>query len=59
LASLAAYEEFANGPLSVGEYLMSFTKPLAFANFAFDDPMPAIVELPVAVWNRLARRVAK
>jgi D-aspartate ligase len=56
---MAAYDEFANGTLSVREYLMSFTKPLAFANFALDDPMPAIVELPVAAWNRLARRVAK
>jgi hypothetical protein len=27
------------------------------ANFALDDPMPAIVELPVAAWNRLARSV--
>jgi len=51
---MAAYEEFANGALTVGEYLASFTKPLAFANFAFDDPMPAIVELPVAAWNRFA-----
>jgi predicted ATP-grasp superfamily ATP-dependent carboligase len=51
---IAAYKEFANGALTVGDYLASFTKPLAFANFAFDDPLPAIVELPVAAWNRFA-----
>jgi predicted ATP-grasp superfamily ATP-dependent carboligase len=54
---MAAYEEYTNGTLSVGGYLASFTKPLAFANFALDDPMPVIVELPVAAWNRLARSV--
>ena len=26
--------------------------PLAFASFASDDPVPALVELPVAAWNR-------
>jgi predicted ATP-grasp superfamily ATP-dependent carboligase len=51
---LAAIGEFRAGNLSVGQYIKSFIKPLAFANFAIDDPMPAIVELPVAAWNRLA-----
>src|SRR5450755_2162437 len=51
---LAAYEEISNGTLTVRDYLASFRKPLAFANFALDDPMPAIVELPVAAWNRFA-----
>jgi predicted ATP-grasp superfamily ATP-dependent carboligase len=51
---MAAYGEYRNGTLTVREYLASFTKRLAFANFALDDPMPAIVELPVAAWNRFA-----
>ena len=51
---IAAYEEISNGTLTVRDYLTSFRKPLAFANFALDDPMPAIVELPVAAWNRFA-----
>ncbi len=51
---MAAYDEFARGTLTLGGYLKSFRKPLAFANFALDDPMPAIVELPVAAWNRFA-----
>jgi D-aspartate ligase len=48
---VAAYQEITSGRLTLGEYLAGFRKPLAFANFAFDDPMPAIVELPVAAWN--------
>ena len=40
------------GSLTLGKYLKSFGQRLMFANFAVDDPMPAIVELPVAVWNR-------
>jgi D-aspartate ligase len=51
---VAAFEEIANGTLTVRDYLASFKKPLAFANFALDDPMPAIAELPVALWNRFA-----
>ena len=54
---IAAYEEISNGTLSVRDYLANFRKPLAFANFAFDDPLPAIVELPVAGWNRLASKL--
>jgi len=52
---IAACQEMARGGLTFGQYLKSFRKPLAFANFAFDDPMPAIVELPVAGWNRFVR----
>ena len=51
---VAAYQEITSGDLTLGEYLASFRKPLAFANFALDDPLPALVELPVAVWNRFA-----
>jgi D-aspartate ligase len=56
---IAAYEEISNGTLSLRDYLASFRTRLAFANFALDDPMPAIVELPVAAWKRLARATAK
>ncbi len=51
---VAAFQEITGGTLTVRDYLASFRKPLAFANFALDDPMPAIVELPVAVWNHFA-----
>ena len=56
---MAAYSEIIAGSLTLGQYLKSFRKRLAFANFAFDDPMPAIVELPVAAWNRFAYKVTE
>jgi D-aspartate ligase len=51
---IAACQEISRGSLTVGDYLASFRKPLAFANFAFDDPLPAIVELPVQAWRGIA-----
>ncbi len=53
---IAAYREISRGTLTVSDYLAGFRKPLAFANFALDDPLPAIVELPALVWKRLANR---
>ncbi len=49
---LAACEEISGGGLKIRDYLSSFCRPLVFANFALDDPLPAIVELPVAAFNR-------
>ena len=51
---VAAYQELSRGAMTVRDYLAGLRKPLAFANFALDDPLPAIVEIPVAVWNRIA-----
>jgi predicted ATP-grasp superfamily ATP-dependent carboligase len=48
---LAAYQEISGGTLTVGGYLAGFRKSMAFANFALDDPLPAIVELPVQAWH--------
>jgi predicted ATP-grasp superfamily ATP-dependent carboligase len=55
---LAACEEIGCGTLKLRDYFRSFCIPLAFANFAIDDPLPALVELPVAAFNRAARMVA-
>lgn len=52
---MAAYGEITQGSLTVSDYLKSLRKRLVFANFALDDPMPAIVEIPVAMWNRFAQ----
>jgi len=52
---VAAYREIKRGTLTPGGYLKSLWQPLAFAAFALDDPMPGLVELPVAAWNRFAR----
>ena len=46
----------ARDSMTLGEYLASFRRELAFANFAFDDPLPAIAELPLLAWNRLTKR---
>ncbi len=35
------------------DYLAGFRQPLAFANFALDDPLPALAEFPAAVLNRI------
>jgi D-aspartate ligase len=56
---IAAYEEIARGTLTVGGYLRGYRQPLAFANCAADDLMPAIVELPVAAWNRLTLKISR
>jgi D-aspartate ligase len=49
---VAAFQEMRAGNLTLREYLASLRKPLISASFALDDPMPALVELPVAAWNR-------
>ncbi len=51
---IAAYREISRGAQTVGGYLSGFRKSMAFANFALDDPLPAIVELPVQAWHRVA-----
>ncbi len=58
---VAARQEISRGTLTLDGYLASFRKPLAFANFAFDDMLPAIVELPIAALNRFthARTAAR
>jgi predicted ATP-grasp superfamily ATP-dependent carboligase len=43
------------GTLSLRDYLGSFRRPMEFAVFAFDDPLPALVEVPLLVritWKR-------
>jgi D-aspartate ligase len=52
---IAAYKEISRGTLTVRGYLAGFCQPLAFASFALDDPLPAIVELPVQAWHRIAQ----
>ena len=52
----AAWREWRSGGLTLREYLAGFSQPMAFANFALDDPMPALMELPAALVNRLAAR---
>jgi D-aspartate ligase len=52
----AAWHEWRSGAMTLRNYLAGFRQPMAFANFALDDPMPALMELPAALVNRLAAR---
>jgi len=52
---LAASIEMWRGRLSPAQYLRSWRKPLALAAIAKDDPLPGVVELPLAVARVVAR----
>jgi D-aspartate ligase len=54
----AAFEQLRRGRLSPGTYLRSFRRPLEFAVFTRDDPMPALAEIPlffVSKWKQRMR----
>jgi predicted ATP-grasp superfamily ATP-dependent carboligase len=51
---VAAWQEITGGTLRLRDYLKSFGQPLTFANFAADDPMPALGEIPAALVHRVA-----
>jgi D-aspartate ligase len=55
---LAACLEMRRGRLSLGGYLKSLWGPKTFAVFAWDDPIPALVELPLLL-ARLPVRLAR
>jgi predicted ATP-grasp superfamily ATP-dependent carboligase len=42
-----AIEEILRGRLSLRAYLRSFSGPLESAIFAWDDPMPGLLDLPL------------
>ena len=48
--------EIRAGRLSVGAYLSSLRGPIEFAILAADDPVPALVELPAALYLAWRRR---
>jgi D-aspartate ligase len=52
---LAALHAIGKGTLSPSAYLEEWRKPLVFAAFAKDDPLPGIVDLPIVAWRLLAR----
>jgi predicted ATP-grasp superfamily ATP-dependent carboligase len=43
------------GTLAPSAYLKGWRKPLVFAAFAKDDPLPGIVDLPIVAWRLLSR----
>jgi D-aspartate ligase len=52
---VAAGQEMLAGKLSPLSYMRGWRKPLVFAAFAKDDPLPGVVDLPILVWRLLAR----
>ena len=46
------------GRIGFADYLRSLRQKLVFASFAWDDPLPGLIELPLTVWRVAARSVA-
>jgi D-aspartate ligase len=53
---LSAAQQAMEGRIKLADYLKCWRRPLAFAAFALDDPLPGIVELPLALYRGLTRR---
>jgi D-aspartate ligase len=54
--ALAAVKEMSQGTLSPGAYLGSLRPPLEYAIFAPEDPIPALVDIPLLVWMAWKQR---
>jgi predicted ATP-grasp superfamily ATP-dependent carboligase len=54
---VAACQEMAGGDLALKDYLAAFRAPLEFAAFAADDPLPAVLDLPLVLSRLLTRRL--
>ncbi len=55
--AVAAVQQIVRGRLSPRDYLGSFKAPLAFSAFALDDPLPGLVELPLALARAATHRL--
>ncbi len=54
---VAACQEMAGSHLSPRDYLASLRRPLQFAAFAADDPLPGVLDLPLALWRLFTKRL--
>lgn len=54
---VAAAHEMLRGRLTPAAWLGSLRRPLTFAAFALDDPLPGLVELPLALWRAVTHRL--
>ncbi len=52
---VAAVQLIFRGELTVGAYLKSLRQKLTFAAFAWDDPLPGILELPLFAYRLVCR----
>jgi D-aspartate ligase len=53
---VAACQEMLAGRLTLLNYFRSWRRPLVFAAFAKNDPLPGLVDLPLALFRLLARQ---
>ena len=51
---VAAFQEIRRGGTTLGGYLKSLSQPMTFATISRDDPLPGLLEIPVAILNRFA-----
>jgi D-aspartate ligase len=54
----AALHAMIRGDIRISDYLRSFRHPVAMSSFAIDDPLPGLVEAPIAL-SRLIRRLLR
>jgi predicted ATP-grasp superfamily ATP-dependent carboligase len=54
---VAACQEITAGHLSPRDYLASFRRPLEFAAFAADDPLPGVLDAPLVLSRFFTRRL--
>jgi D-aspartate ligase len=52
---VASVRLISRGELAFSDYLSSYSKPVTWATFAWDDPMPGILELPLTAYRVLCR----
>ena len=54
----AAAQLVIRGDISVAGYVRSLRQKLTFASFAWDDPLPGIIEFPLTVFRAAMRAIA-
>lgn len=54
---VAACQEMAIGRTTPAAYVKAFRRPLVFAAFAADDPLPGLMDLPVLAARLITRRL--
>jgi predicted ATP-grasp superfamily ATP-dependent carboligase len=55
---VAAAHLMARGHIGFADYVHSLRQQLTFASFAWDDPWPGIIELPLTAWRVVGRAIA-
>jgi predicted ATP-grasp superfamily ATP-dependent carboligase len=54
---VATSQLMMRGRIGVADYLRSLRQKLVFASFAWDDPLPGLMEVPLTIWRVAARSV--